>query len=171
MKSIEPRLTLADQWEHRCVKLMGDLKLLNQQKANVEKEKEEVEAAKSKADKDLESALADSKEKGVELQRLRDREASLLADLRSAGEKFTTEKSRADLAEASLAAMEQARRELVKLAEDSVKATEDALKEQILLLAPDFDVTLIGAWKEVVDGRIVGPPPPEDQIIDPPPQD
>ncbi|MED6105873.1 hypothetical protein PIB30_000004 [Stylosanthes scabra] len=145
MKSIEPRLTLADQWEHRCVKLTGDLKLLNQQKADVEKEKEEVEAAKSKADKDLESGLADSKEKGVELQRLRDREASLLADLRSAEEKLMAKKSRADLAEASLAATEQARRELVKLAEDSVKATEDALTEQILLLAPDFDVSLIGA--------------------------
>ncbi|MED6123847.1 hypothetical protein PIB30_053374 [Stylosanthes scabra] len=99
------------------------------EKADVEKEKEEVEAAKSKVDKDLESALADSKEKGVELQRLRDPEANLSADLRSAEEKFTTEKSRADLAEASLAATEQARRELVKLAEDSVKATEDALKE------------------------------------------
>ncbi|MED6118167.1 hypothetical protein PIB30_000147 [Stylosanthes scabra] len=158
MKSIEPRLTLTDQWEHRC-------------KADMEKEKEEVEAAKSKVDKDLESALADSKEKGVELQRLRDREASLLADLRSAEEKFTAEKSRADLAEASLAATEQARQELVKLVEDSVKATEDALKEQILQLAPNFDVSLIGAWKEVVDGWIVDPPPPEDQIIDPPLQD
>ncbi|MED6192502.1 hypothetical protein PIB30_010707 [Stylosanthes scabra] len=171
MKSVEPRLTVANQWEQQCAKLRGDLKALSRQKTDLEKEKEEAEAAKSKVDKDLESSLADLKEKGVELQRLRDREASLLADLRSAQEKLLVEKSRANQAEASLAAMEQARPELVKLAEDSVKATEDILKEQILLLAPDFDVSLIGAWKEVVDGQIVDQPLPEGQIINPPPQE
>ncbi|MED6144259.1 hypothetical protein PIB30_014120 [Stylosanthes scabra] len=132
MKSIEPRLTLADQWEHRCVKLTGDLKLLNQQMAD---------------------------EKGIELQRLRDREAGLLVDLEAAKKKLSEERSRANQTKASLASTEQAHQELVKLAEDSVKATEDALKVQILVLAPDFDVSLLGAWKEVVDGQIVDPPP------------
>ncbi|MED6156857.1 hypothetical protein PIB30_018223 [Stylosanthes scabra] len=102
----------------------------------MEKEKEEAETAKSKEENDLEATLADAKEKGIEQQRLRDREA-----------------------EASLASTEQARQELVKLAEDSAKATEDALKEQILVLALDFDVFLLEAWKEVVDGHIVDPPP------------
>ncbi|MED6203776.1 hypothetical protein PIB30_002540 [Stylosanthes scabra] len=171
MKSIEPRLTLADQWEHRCAKLTGDLKLLNQQKTEVEKEKEEAETAKSKAEKDLEVALADAKEKGIELQRLKDREAGLLADVEAAKKELLDERSQADRAEASLALVEQARQELVKLAEDSVRATEDNLKEQILLLAPDFDVSLIGAWKEIVDRVIVDPPPPEGQKVDPPPQD
>ncbi|MED6204268.1 hypothetical protein PIB30_007739 [Stylosanthes scabra] len=134
MKFVEPRLTVVDQWEQQCAKLRGDLKMLSRQKVNVEKEKEEAKTAKSKVKKDLESALADAKKKGVELQRLRDWEAS---------------SSRVG----------QACRELVKLAEDSVKATEDALKEQILVLAPDFDVSLLGAWKEVMDGQIVDPPP------------
>ncbi|MED6190586.1 hypothetical protein PIB30_107334, partial [Stylosanthes scabra] len=53
--------------------------------------------------------------------------------------------------------------EIIKLAEDSVKATEDALKEQVLVLAPDFGVSLLGAWKEVVDGQIVDPPPQPSQ--------
>ncbi|MED6180357.1 hypothetical protein PIB30_009425 [Stylosanthes scabra] len=159
MKSIEPRLTVANQWGNRCVRLTGELKLLSQQKADIEKAKEEAEKAKSQAEKDLEASLADAKEKVTELQRLRDREVGLLADLESAKKKSSEEKSRADKAEASLAATEQARQELAKLAEDSVKATEDALKEQILLLAPNFDVSLLGAWKEVVDGQIVDPPP------------
>ncbi|MED6160685.1 hypothetical protein PIB30_053764 [Stylosanthes scabra] len=171
MKAIEPRLTLADQWEHRCVKLTGDMKLLNQQKTEVEKEKEEVVTAKSKAEKDLEDALADARGKGIELQCLRDREAGLSADVEAAKKGLLAEKSRANQAEALLASAEKARQELVKLAEDSVKATEDNLKEQILLLAPDFDVSKIGAWKEVVDGVIVDPPPPEDQNVDLPPQD
>ncbi|MED6204077.1 hypothetical protein PIB30_005804 [Stylosanthes scabra] len=163
MKSIEPRLTLADQWENRCAKLTGDLKLLNQQKADAEKGKEEAEAAKSKAEKDLEASLADVNEKGVELQRLKDREAGFLVDLELAKKGLSEEKSRADKAESSLAVTEQAHQELIKLAEDSVKATEDALKEQILVLAPDFDISLVGAWKEVVDGQIVDPPPQPSQ--------
>ncbi|MED6119938.1 hypothetical protein PIB30_016317 [Stylosanthes scabra] len=171
MKAIEPRLTLADQWEHRCVKLTRDLKLFTQQKAEVEKEKEEAVTAKSKAEKDLEDALADARGKGIELQRLRDREAGLSADVEAAKKGLLAEKSQADQAKALLASAKKARQELVKLAEDSVKATEDNLKEQILLLAPDFDVSKIGAWKEVVDGVIVDPPPPEGQNVDLPPQD
>ncbi|MED6136613.1 hypothetical protein PIB30_057619 [Stylosanthes scabra] len=171
MKAIEPRLTVAAQWEHRCTKLTGDLKLLNQQKGEVEKEKLEAEAAKSQAEKDLEDALADARRKGIELQRLRDREAALFADMEVAKKGLLAEKSRADQAEALWASVEQARQELAKLAEDSVKATEDNLKEQILLLAPDFDVSKIGAWKEVVDGVIVDPSPSEAPNVDLPPQD
>ncbi|MED6154652.1 hypothetical protein PIB30_114653 [Stylosanthes scabra] len=48
---------------------------------------------------------------------------------------------------------------MLKVAEDAVKETEAALKEQILVLAPNFDVSLLGAFKEVVDGQIVDPPP------------
>ncbi|MED6106911.1 hypothetical protein PIB30_008915 [Stylosanthes scabra] len=147
MKSIEPRLILADQWEHRCTKLTGDLKLLNQQKADVEKEKEEAETAKSKAEKDLEAAMADAKEKGVELQRLRDSEVCWL----------TLSLPRRSSQKRSLGPI---RRRLPWLQRSKlVKATEDALKEQILVLAPYFDVSLLGAWKEVVDGQIVDPPP------------
>ncbi|MED6194227.1 hypothetical protein PIB30_026488 [Stylosanthes scabra] len=133
MKFVEPRLTVADQWERRCVELTGNLK-------------------------DLESALATGKEKDIELQRLRDREVSLLADAEGLKKKLLEEKARADKAESSLAVSEAGRQELIKLAEDSVKATEDALKEQILVLSPDFDVSLLRAWKEVVDGQIVDPP-------------
>ncbi|MED6220627.1 hypothetical protein PIB30_046588 [Stylosanthes scabra] len=68
------------------------------------------------------------------------------------------EKARADKAESSLVEFEKGRQEVIKLAEASVKATEDALKEQILVLAPDFNVSLLGAFKEVVDGEIVDPP-------------
>ncbi|MED6143747.1 hypothetical protein PIB30_008693 [Stylosanthes scabra] len=163
MKSIELRLTLADQWENLCVKLTRELKMLTQQKTGIEKEKVEAEEAKSKAEEDLAASLTAVKEKDVELHVLRDREAGFLADLELAKKELLEDKSRANKAESSLAATEQPRQELIKLAEDSVKATEDALKEQVLVLAPDFDVSLLGAWKEVVDGQIVDPPPQPSQ--------
>ncbi|MED6115063.1 hypothetical protein PIB30_086573 [Stylosanthes scabra] len=161
LKSVEPRLTMADQWERRCTQLTGEMKLLDQRRADLEKEKASAEAAKSKAEKDLEAALAREKERDTELQRLRDREVGLFADLESAKKGLSEEKPRADKAEASLAETEQARQELIALAKDSVKATEDNLKEQILVLAPNFDISLLGTWKEVVDGQIVDPPPEE----------
>ncbi|MED6207189.1 hypothetical protein PIB30_033492 [Stylosanthes scabra] len=128
MKSVEPRLTVAAQFEDRCNKLAVDLR---------------------------------ERERDVELQRLKDREAGLSVDLESAKKGLLEEKSRADKAEATLTEKEQACQELIRLTKDSVKATEDNLKEQILVLAPDFNVSLLGAWKEVVDGKIVDPPPEE----------
>ncbi|MED6184711.1 hypothetical protein PIB30_050141 [Stylosanthes scabra] len=139
LKSVEPRLSLADHWS-------AD-------------EKADAEVAKANAEKDLEASLKANKEREVELQRLKDREASLLAELESLKKQVTAEKARADKAEASFTAAEAGRQEMLKVAEDAVKETEAALKEQILVLAPDVDVSLLGAFKEVVDGQIVDPPP------------
>ncbi|MED6134360.1 hypothetical protein PIB30_036312 [Stylosanthes scabra] len=159
LKSVEPRLTLADHWERRCTQLTGEMKLLDLRPSELEEGKAEAEAAKSQAEKDLEAALKAGKEKDVEVQRLRDREVSLLAELESVKKRALGEKARADKAEASFTAAEAGRQEVLKLAEDAVKETEAALKEQILVLAPNFDVSRLGAFKEVVDGQIVDPPP------------
>ncbi|MED6122197.1 hypothetical protein PIB30_037538 [Stylosanthes scabra] len=159
LKSVEPRLSLANHWEHRCTQLTGEMKLLDQRRVGLEKEKADAEPAKTNAEKDLEASLKAGKEKDVEVQRLKDREASLLAELESLKKQVTAEKARADKAEASFTTAEAGHQEVLKVAEDAVKETEAALKEQILVLAPDFDVSLLGAFKEVVDGQIVDPPP------------
>ncbi|MED6130141.1 hypothetical protein PIB30_115113, partial [Stylosanthes scabra] len=67
-------------------------------------------------------------------------------------------KARADKAEASLAELEKSQDEVVRMAEDSVVATERALKDQISLLLPGFDVSQLGAFKAIVDGKIVDLP-------------
>ncbi|MED6216503.1 hypothetical protein PIB30_008194 [Stylosanthes scabra] len=159
LKSVEPRLTMADQWKRRCTQLTGEMKLLDQRRADVEKEKVATEVAKSKAEKNLEVALEASRGKDAELQRLGGREATLLADIEALKKNLLEEKARADKAESSLVESEKGRQEIIKLVEVSVKATEDALKEKILVVAPDFNVSLLGAFKEVVDGQIVDPPP------------
>ncbi|MED6119895.1 hypothetical protein PIB30_015845 [Stylosanthes scabra] len=157
LKSVEPRLSLADHWERRCTQLTGEMKLLDQRRIGLEKEKADAEAAKVNAEKDLEASLKAGKEKDVE--------ASLLAELESLKRQVTAEKARADKAEASFTAAEAGRQEMLKVAEDAVKETEVALKEQILVLAPDVDVSLLGAFKEVVDGQIVDPPPRLDKPL------
>ncbi|MED6205463.1 hypothetical protein PIB30_017885 [Stylosanthes scabra] len=109
LKSVEPRLTLADQLECRCTQLTGEMRLLDQRRADEEKEKAAAEVAKSKAKKDLEVALEASKGKDVELQRLGDREAALLADIETLKKNLLEEKTRADKAESSLAESEKGR--------------------------------------------------------------
>ncbi|MED6114013.1 hypothetical protein PIB30_076164 [Stylosanthes scabra] len=76
LKSVEPRLTVADHWERRCTQLTGKMKLLVQRRAELEKEKVSMEAAKSQAEKDLETSLKAGKEKDAEVQRLKDREVN-----------------------------------------------------------------------------------------------
>ncbi|MED6197574.1 hypothetical protein PIB30_057708 [Stylosanthes scabra] len=162
MKSIEPRLLAADQWEGRCVKLNGDLKALNLQRIEAEKEKLAAEQARARIEGDLKSLSgkleALEREKAQEAERRKDREAELEMEIRGLRKSVSEEKARADNAEASSAESERSHEEVVRMAEDSVAMTERALKDQISLLLPEFDVSQLGAYKVIVDGEIVDLP-------------
>ncbi|MED6141765.1 hypothetical protein PIB30_106730 [Stylosanthes scabra] len=103
-KSVEPRLTIADEVERRSAKLLGDLKILNLQKVVLKEEKSEAEQAKAKAEGDLKMARAEfelsEKEEGAQIERLRAREAELASEIGDLRCLVTEEKVRADLAEA-----------------------------------------------------------------------
>ncbi|MED6116614.1 hypothetical protein PIB30_101858 [Stylosanthes scabra] len=162
MKSIEPRLMAADQWEGRCVKLNGDLKALNLQRIEAEKEKLAVEQARVQAEDDLKSLSGKlevlEKEKAEEAERWKNWESELEGEIQGLRKSVSDEKARADKAEASLAELEKSQDEVVRMAEDSVMATERALKDQISLLLPGFDISQLGAFKAIVDGKIVDLP-------------
>ncbi|MED6221218.1 hypothetical protein PIB30_052460 [Stylosanthes scabra] len=162
MKSIEPRLMAADQWEGRCVKLNGDLKALNLQRIEVEREKLVAEQARVKVEGDLKSLSgkleALEREKVQEAERRKDREAELEGEIQDLRKSVSEEKARADKAEASLAESKRSHEEVFRMAEDSVVASERALKDQISFLLPEFDVSQLGAFKVIVDGKIVDLP-------------
>ncbi|MED6220851.1 hypothetical protein PIB30_048813 [Stylosanthes scabra] len=117
MKSIEPRLMAADQWEGRCVKLNGDLKALNLQRIEAEKEKLAAEQAKVKAEGDLKSLSGKlevlEKEKAEEAERRKNRESELEGEIQDLRKSVSDEKARADKAEASLAELEKSQYEVV----------------------------------------------------------
>ncbi|MED6149037.1 hypothetical protein PIB30_058678 [Stylosanthes scabra] len=162
MKSIEPQLMAADQSESRCVKLNGDLKALNLQRIEAEKEKLAAEQARVKAEGDLKSLSGKlevlEKEKAEEAERRKNRESELEGEIQDLRKLVSDEKARADKAEASLAELEKSQDEVVRMAEDSVVATEQTLKDQISLLLSGFDVSQLGAFKAIVDGKIVDLP-------------
>ncbi|MED6188834.1 hypothetical protein PIB30_089645 [Stylosanthes scabra] len=162
MKSIEPRLTAANQWEGGCVKLNGDLKALNLQRIEAEKEKLVAEQARVKVEGDLKSLSgkleALEKEKAQEAELRKDREAELDREIQNLRKSVSDEKAPADKVEASLAESKKDREELVRIAEESMVATERALKDQVSLLLPEFDVSQLGAFKVIVDRKIVDLP-------------
>ncbi|MED6208428.1 hypothetical protein PIB30_045001 [Stylosanthes scabra] len=147
MKSIEPRLMAADQWEGRI---------------EAEKEKLAAEQARVKAEGDLKSLSGKlevlEKEKAEEAERRKNRESELEGEIQDLRKSVSDEKAHADKAEASLAELEKSQDEVVRMAEDSVMATERALKDQISLLLSGFDVSQLGAFKAIVDGNIVDLP-------------
>ncbi|MED6124419.1 hypothetical protein PIB30_058718 [Stylosanthes scabra] len=67
------------------------------------------------------------------------------------------EKVRADLAEVSASELQKQCEELAEDAKMVVSATEGALKAQLAILVPDFDISQIGFFKDIVDGKVIDP--------------
>ncbi|MED6196037.1 hypothetical protein PIB30_043454 [Stylosanthes scabra] len=103
LKSIEPRLTMADEVGRRNEKLLGDLKVLNLQKVVLEEQKAETVAAQLKAEEDLRSAKVSLEalkmEKDEEVGRLKHREMELTSEGERLRGLVAEEKVRADLSE------------------------------------------------------------------------
>ncbi|MED6221061.1 hypothetical protein PIB30_050851 [Stylosanthes scabra] len=102
MKSVEPRLTIADEAERRNAKLLGDAKALNQQKVALEEEKAEAIRVRLRAEEDLKASNARleilGKEKDDEINHLRRQEKELLAEVERFRGLAIEEKFQADLA-------------------------------------------------------------------------
>ncbi|MED6132123.1 hypothetical protein PIB30_016336 [Stylosanthes scabra] len=159
MKSVEPRLTMIDESERRNLKLVGDLKALNQEKIAAEAEKVEAVNAKGKAEEDLKSLEVElanlRKSKDEEIERLRGKEKDLGDEVKRLQGLVADEKAMADLAQSSQCDS------LVEDAKGAVAATETTLKAQPRVLLPDFDSAQIGFFKDIIDGKVVDLPIPE----------
>ncbi|MED6222184.1 hypothetical protein PIB30_061918 [Stylosanthes scabra] len=161
MKSVEPRLTIAEEAKRLNTKLLGDAKALNLQKMVLEEEKADAIRAKLKVEEDLKALKAEleksKREKNIEVDHLRRREEELLAEVEKFRGLASEEKVRADLVEASAADLQNQCEDLAGDAKAAVTATEGALKAQLAVLFPDFDTDQISFFKDIVDGKVVDP--------------
>ncbi|XP_072090222.1 uncharacterized protein [Arachis hypogaea] len=69
--------------------------------------------------------------------------------------KLAASMASADAAKAEVAALKKKNKETVKEVRDAFMATDKAIKAQVKLLAPEFDVSAVGAFKTIKDGKIV----------------
>ncbi|MED6187527.1 hypothetical protein PIB30_077258 [Stylosanthes scabra] len=161
MKSVEPRLTIADEAECRNAKLLGDAKALNQQKVALEEEKAEAIRARLRAQEDLKASNARletlGKEKDDEINHLYHRQKDLLAEVERFRGLVAEEKVQADLAEVSVSELQKQCEYLTKDAKGTIAATEGALKAQLAILVSDFDTDQISFFKDIVDGKVADP--------------
>ncbi|MED6143728.1 hypothetical protein PIB30_008675 [Stylosanthes scabra] len=167
MKSVEPRLTMMDEAERHNQRLVGDLKALNLQKMVLEEQLKDVTAAKGKAEEDLKGVEKNlevlKKKKEEEIATFQGRIKELESEVLRLKDSVVAEKARADVAEGKIPELEKQRDDNPEDAKAVVAATEEFLKEQLAVLIPDFDVSRIGFFKEIVDGQVVDIP------MDPPP--
>ncbi|MED6121304.1 hypothetical protein PIB30_028927 [Stylosanthes scabra] len=161
MKSVEPRLSIAEEVERGNAKLLVDAKTLNLQKMVLEEEKADAIRAKLKVEEDLKALKAEleksEREKNAEVDRLRRREEGFLIEVEKFWGLAAEEKVRADHAEASVADLHKQCEDLAEDAKSAVAATEGALKAQLVIFLPDFDTDQISFFKDIVDGKVVDP--------------
>ncbi|MED6184790.1 hypothetical protein PIB30_050890 [Stylosanthes scabra] len=161
MKSVEPRLSIAEEMERRNARLLADAKTLNLLKMVLEEEKVDAVQAKLKAEEDLKAVKAEleelEREKNAEADRFHRREKGFQAEVEKFRGLAAEEKVRADLAEASAAGLLKQCEDLAEDAKAAVAATEGALKAQLAILLPDFDTDQISFFKDIVDGKVVDP--------------
>ncbi|MED6213726.1 hypothetical protein PIB30_096033 [Stylosanthes scabra] len=85
MKSVEPRLSIAEEVERRNARLLADAKTLNLQKMVLEEEKVDAVQAKLKAEEDLKAVKAEleklEREKNVEADRFQRQEEGFQAEV------------------------------------------------------------------------------------------
>ncbi|MED6163838.1 hypothetical protein PIB30_083898, partial [Stylosanthes scabra] len=161
MKSVEPRLSIAEELERRNARLFADAKTLSLQKMVLEEEKVDAVQEKLKVEEDLKVVKVEleelEREKDAEADRFRRREEGLQAEVEKFRGLVAEEKVRADLAEASAADLQKQCEDLAEDAKAAVGATEGALKAQLAVLLPDFDTDQISFFKDIVDGKVVDP--------------
>ncbi|MED6169135.1 hypothetical protein PIB30_018473 [Stylosanthes scabra] len=158
MKSVEPRLTMMDEAERHNQRL-------------VEEQLKDVAAAKVKAEEDLKGAEKNlevlKQKKEEDIVTLQGRIKELESEMLKLKDSVVAEKARADLAEGKIPGLEKQRDDNAEDAKTAVAATKGVLKAQLAVLIPEFDVSRIGFFKEIVDGQVVDLP--MDPPSDPPP--
>ena len=126
-----------------------------------------VEAGNKLDAAEKKTASAEEKLKTADafVSRLTEQEMTLKSQLSAAqGRVSALEKERDEAVATAKAARDEAEmfkrkhKEVKEQGKNAIFMTEDALKAQVKIVAPDFDVSAIGVFKTIKDGKIVDIP-------------
>ncbi|QHO00326.1 uncharacterized protein DS421_13g405560 [Arachis hypogaea] len=149
-------------------KLESSIQANNKFKVEVESLREQLASAEARA------KAAEEKDKAAEekvktsdaaVSHLTERELTLKSQLNAAQGRVAVVKkerdealSSAKAAQAEVEDFKKKYKEVVKQGKSAILMTEEALKAQVKVVAPDFDMSAIGVFKTVKDGKIVDMP-------------
>nr|XP_025631379.1 uncharacterized protein LOC112726268 [Arachis hypogaea] len=155
MESLRRRLESAGKANND---LKREVETLREQLAQSNEKLEAAEKRASTAEKTLE-------ESDTTISRLVERQKTLEGQVGVAqGRVIALEKERDEAVsskeafEADLAGWKTKYKEVVKQGKGVILATEEALKAQVKIVVPDFDMSAIGVFKMIKDGKIVDMP-------------
>ncbi|XLR22368.1 hypothetical protein S83_050268 [Arachis hypogaea] len=154
-KKVEPDLGSYHAME---VKLRNSQKDLTDSRSREESLKTKLSDCEKKIEEDAK-----------EINRLVDRDMALMKDLNASRgetvavkkrveeleEKLKLSESSAEAAAREVVALKKRNKDLARGARDAVKLTEEGIKLQVAVLAPDLDLSQVGAMKTVEGGKIV----------------
>ncbi|XLR26539.1 hypothetical protein S83_054439 [Arachis hypogaea] len=140
--------------------VLGNIHILEGKLRNSQKDLTDSRSREESLKKKLTEQEEKAEEDAKEINRLVERDLSLMKDLNaSRAETAAAERKVKDveeklaLAESLTVTLKKKNRELTKGTRKAV--TEEGIKAQVAVLAPDLDLFQIGAFKTVKDGKIV----------------
>nr|XP_025622769.1 uncharacterized protein LOC112715194 [Arachis hypogaea] len=155
MESLRRRLESAGKANNE---LKSEVETLREQLTQSEEKLDAAEKKATAAEKKASSAEKKLKESDATVSRLVEREMALESQV-GAAQKWVAEMEKEKRAvEAELAALRTKYKDVVKQGKGAILATEEALKAQVKVVAPDFDTSAIGVFKVIKDGKIVDVP-------------
>ncbi|XP_057759322.1 uncharacterized protein LOC130979789 [Arachis stenosperma] len=122
---------------------------------------EKLDAAEKKAtaaEKKAATAEEKLKESGATVSRLVEREMTLESQVGAAQKRVAEMEKEKQAVEVELATWKAKYKDVLKQGKGAILATEEALKAQVKVIAPEFDTSAIGVLKVIQDGKVVDAP-------------
>nr|XP_025692891.1 uncharacterized protein LOC112795156 [Arachis hypogaea] len=123
-----------------------------------EKKATAAEQKAASAEQKLTAAEKKQKESDATIERLVEREMALEKQVGEAQKRTAEVEEGKRAVEAELVTWKAKYKDVVKQGKGAILGTEEALKAQIKIVAPEFDTSAIGVFKIIKDGQVVDVP-------------
>ncbi|XP_057747626.1 uncharacterized protein LOC130966819 [Arachis stenosperma] len=155
MESLRRRLESAGKANNE---LKSEVETLREQLTQSEEKLDAAEKKATAAEKKATTAEKKLEESDTTVSRLVEREMALESQVGAAQKRVAEIEKEKQIAEAELATWKAKYKDVVKQGKGAILATEEALKAQVKIVAPEFDTSAIGVFKVIKDGKIVDVP-------------
>jgi len=155
MESLRRRLESAGKGNN---KLKRKVETLREHLTQSNKRLDATEKKASAAEKKASTTEKKLEESDATVFRLVEREMTLESQVGVAQGRVSALEKEKEAVENELAALKTKYKDVVKQGKGAILATEEALKAQVKIVAPDFDTSAIGVFKVIKDGKIVDVP-------------
>ncbi|XP_015931809.1 uncharacterized protein LOC107458109 [Arachis duranensis] len=155
MESLRRRLESAGKANNG---LKSEVETLREQLTQSEEKLDAAEKKATAAEQKATTAEKKLEESDAIVSRLVEREMALESQVGAAQKRVAELEKEKQVVEAELATWKAKYKDVVKQGKGAILATEEALKAQVKIVAPEFDTSAISVFKVIKDGKIVDVP-------------